>query len=107
MKHLTYITEINGEAYELIPDWDKVAILNRYNGIRKFKDCTFELHPEKAFMFDNIDTCEEFIANFGKIKHRYDEILPKDTVYYVIHDLTNLKKQHNYVDRLISKNEQV
>lgn len=105
MKHLKYITETHEGNHELVPNWNAVAILTETNGIKKYEDSHFELHPVKAFMFDNIDTCDDFIKNFDKIEHRYDDILPEDTVYYIVHDLTILKAQpdYNYVDRLLSK----
>ena len=108
MKNLKYITEKAGEVYELIPEWSAVAILSKHNGIKKLEDSHFELHPVKAFMFENIDTCEQFIENFNKIQHRYDEILLEGTIYYVLHDLTKLKaNDYNYADRLVSKSKGV
>ena len=105
MKHLKYITESHNETYELIPNWNAVAVLSKHNGIKKYEDSHFEIHPVKAFMFEDINVCEQFIQNFGKIKMRYDEILPENTVYYVVHNLTNLKAQpdYNYADKLVSR----
>ena len=56
-------------------------------------------------MFEDVDTLEDFIKNFHKIEYRYDEILPDNTVYYVVHDLTSLKASPgvNYADRLVSR----
>lgn len=108
MKHLKYITETNEGSLELIPNWNAVAVLSQHNGIRKYEDSHFEIQPVTAFMFDSIDTCDEFIENFDKIEYRYDEILPEGTVYYVVHDLTNLKENdYNYADRLVSRTKGV
>lgn len=105
MKHLNYITETHEGTYEFIPNWNAVAISTKYNEIKRYENATFEISPQKAFMFEDEDTRELFIKNFHKIKHRYDEILPDGTVYYVVHDLTSLKAspEVNYADRLVSR----
>lgn len=103
MVKLAYITEKNGECYELIPNWNAIAILSS-NGIQKMNDSNWELHPKKAFMFSDVNVCELFIQNFHKINHSYNEILPENTEYYVIHDLSKLKTdQYNYADCLVSR----
>ena len=108
MRNLKYITEKDGGVYELVPEWSAVAILSKHNGIKKWENSHFELHPVKAFMFEDIDTCEQFIENFGKIQHRYDEILSEGTMYYVVHDLTKLKaSDYNYADGLVSRSKGV
>jgi hypothetical protein len=108
MRHLKYVMEKAGKLYELIPDWNAVAILSKFNGIKKWEDPSWELHPEKAFIFEDIDTCEQFIENFDKIQLRYDEILSEGTVYYVVHDLTILKANgYNYADRLVGRSKEV
>jgi len=105
MKHLNFITETHEGTFKFTPNWNAVAISTKHNGIKKYEDAIFELHPVKAFMFEDVDTLEDFIKNFHKIEYRYDEILPDNTVYYVVHDLTSLKAspEVNYADRLVSR----
>jgi hypothetical protein len=102
MKSLKYITEFCGESFEIEPNWNCVAILSQSNGIRKYQDSLWELQPRVAFMFDNVEVCENFIANFNKIIDSYNEIIPEGAIYYIVHDLTNLK-EINYADRLVSR----
>jgi hypothetical protein len=102
MRTLKYVTELNGETFQIFPDFHAVAILAQDKSIRSWQDSLFELQPRKAFIFDDEETCKNFIANFHKVKDSYNEILPEGTVYYIVHDLTNLKKC-NYADRLVSR----